>query len=193
LEIGKTTLKQTPTKEMDLVEKKLLDIFNYYNREYKPFKIEKEHKQHDLHTCSKLIQNKTIEKKLKTRVFEIQKVKKIDKQIERFTTFFDFSTRLNEYTNKFLYSNQMLLGGSYNYDGAGQFLQELLNSVVCVSTCESDFQNYFVRFHECFLLLHEELKEKINFWKEFFRLANCMKQKEYLLLDDLPRGYRNEF
>ncbi len=51
--INKYKLLQTNlnNQEYDSLEKKLLDTFNYYNREYKPFQIEKHHKCCDSKNC----------------------------------------------------------------------------------------------------------------------------------------------
>ncbi len=58
------------------LEKKLLDTFNYYNREYKPFSIDKIHRGHKSEFCDRLIQNKLLITKMKNQVFIIKKFPK---------------------------------------------------------------------------------------------------------------------
>jgi hypothetical protein len=157
---------------MDEIEKKLLDIFNYYNREYKPFKIEKVHNGHSHSPCRRrLIDNLTM-KKLKGKIFNITKEKK------EFHFFRDFSimTGLFEYFHKVNISNQIIMSSSYNYDNTMEFVQQLVTPVVCLSSNEMDFKNYYRFFQEYFNNLHGELSERIDFWVEFFNLTQFKKR-----------------
>jgi hypothetical protein len=57
------------------LEKKLLDTFNYYNREYKPFSIEKVHR-HEGNLCERVEQNNLTLTRLQKKIFLVKKFPK---------------------------------------------------------------------------------------------------------------------
>ena len=65
--------KNTKTKCINPKEKRLLDMFNYYNREYKPFLIEKSHKNHADEACDLHYENLKTARIVKKQIFFIKK------------------------------------------------------------------------------------------------------------------------
>ncbi len=61
------------------IEKKLLETFNYYKREYKPFSIEKIHRDHKSDECPSESRCRKLLTKYNNRIFEVQKTPKRDK------------------------------------------------------------------------------------------------------------------
>jgi hypothetical protein len=158
---------------MDHIEKKLLDIFNYYNRVSKPFKIEKIHVGHNCENCTRNISNLRTERKIKSKIFKIVKYYGGEEESHS-TSPKNFS--LDEFITKI--NSSSLLNSDYNYEKTfEEFKKQLTNSVFCISTSQDDFQQYYVYFHEKLKTLNEEFKEKINFWKDYFNLTNLDKGK----------------
>jgi hypothetical protein len=181
------------SREMDEIEKKLLDIFNYYKREYKPFKIEKVHKDHGIEICSRTLYNNEIIHKIKRKIFRISKTRKDDLSCTEFSDGqVNVSAGLFEYIHKVNLSNQMIMSSSYNYETSNDFVQQLITPVICLTSNEIDFKNYYIYFQEYFKLLHEELREKIDFWKEYFSFAS-LRKKERNEDDGIKRTFLNQY
>jgi hypothetical protein len=179
--------KGSLNREMDEIEKKLLDIFNYYNREYKPFKIEKEHKGHG-DRCSKCQANEDMVKRMKRKLFNIVKVRR-GSELSAYSDEYSpigLSAGLFEYIHKVNVSNQMLMSSSYDtsFDGLAQ---QLISPVICLTSNELEFRNSYVHFQGCFKLLHEELREKIDFWKEYFNMATLRRGKNDNNIDEVMK------
>jgi len=67
--------KNTKTKSINPKEKRLLDMFNYYNREYKPFIIEKPHRNHPNEASDLHYENLKTARIIKNQIFYIKKTK----------------------------------------------------------------------------------------------------------------------
>jgi hypothetical protein len=72
--------KEGRSAVIDSLEKKLLDTFNYYNREYKPFLIDKRHRENDLEGCGRLLKNKRTAFLIQNQIFYIKKMPKISEK-----------------------------------------------------------------------------------------------------------------
>ncbi len=81
LDIINTNNKNFKTKSINPREKKLLDMFNYYNREYKPFLIEKSHKDHCDEACEMHLENLRKARKIKNQIFFVKKTNRRKEEV----------------------------------------------------------------------------------------------------------------
>jgi hypothetical protein len=110
--------KSGNTFEMDKVDKELLNIFNYYIRVYKPFKIEKVYKDSsklENGICSHTRRNRRTERLIKNKIFDIKKIKKEQNPFVSIN-----SHIILEHLNKLKEDNDhfqnVLFSGSFSYD-----------------------------------------------------------------------------
>ena len=105
LETINNIARNAKPKDINTTEKKLLDVFNYYNREYKPFLIEKHHKNHCLEECSNHLKNLRLEKLIKNQIFLVEKKEKkneMEKGKEEVNAMYQDLESLKNYNQNFL-------------------------------------------------------------------------------------------
>ncbi len=159
---------------MDSIEKNLLDIFNYYTREYKPFKIEKVPKGHMEASCENDIFNKKSHD-LKNKLFYINKEKReVRRKVEESNNIFTLETivldkKFDEFRRKADLVNEKLLSSDYDYDSNKiQFSQHLMYSLYSISTNFYDYSGVYNIYFDYYKVLNDQFKETLIFWEEFF-------------------------
>ena len=157
------------TKEMDSVEKNLLDIFNYYNREHKPFRIEKVYKENNEASVE------PIKTEFKNKLFNINKEKREERvKIEESNNIPSINTivldkKFEEFRRKADLVNEKLLSSNYDYDSnKTQFSQHLLYSLYSISTNYYDYSVVYNIYFDFYKVLNDQFKESLSFWEEFF-------------------------
>lgn len=136
-------------KEYDFKEKKLLDIFNYYNREYKPFLIEKDHRNHFHEDCFLKLKNKKIESLLQNKIFKIKKIYK--NYVSTSTT---YKRKINEVAFQFEKNKNLLAQSDYSLETSQKYLSSFVNTF----NYEDSKKNVS--------LIFDNLNENFSFWKE---------------------------
>jgi hypothetical protein len=166
--------KHIQTKEIEEDEKKLLDIFNYYNREYKPFNIEKIHRNHTGENCWKKIQNEKIERLARHQIFSIKKQKNLSQS--KVNLALDCYNLFYKNWNILLKANESFLSditeGTFDIcsakDSMIAYLESFFNynKFIATDTCiQNKYYFDYIRFSDYFI---HEINNRFVFWTDYF-------------------------
>lgn len=179
--------------EIDALERRLLDTFNYYNREYKPFVVEKYHRNHDECDCPLKKANNKVMDRLKNQIFIVKKVPKMSTKSNRFNqqtldiltncmaierSNSEFLQRLDYFLNYNQMIFQNILNGNFDVENTKTLLNQFIENFFMngyFNTTETRFyQFHFQQIKKTTQALLNELTSKQNYWMELF--ANMHRQ-----------------